>query len=103
MPDSDVDPDLVREAFGRAVRDVLRDETWGLSGNEIRRRIHDHPEHDLEVRMQDLHKWLGELQWDGQIVLEPGRRYRLPVPACPECGADLNSGEDDGDGDGEGA
>jgi len=75
---SDVDTDLVTNAFGRAVTTVLQDEPDGLSAVTLRRRIHEHPDHDLEVPMQQLHGWLAVLIRDDRLVYElDSRRYRL--------------------------
>jgi hypothetical protein len=73
-----VDSDLVTDAFGRAVTTVLEDEPDGLSAVTLCRRIHKHPDYDLEVPMQDLHGWLADLVRDDRLVYElDARRYRL--------------------------
>lgn len=75
---STVDPGAERAVFDQAVRDVLADEPGGLEANAIRRRIHAHPDHDLEIRMQDLHPWLGELVHGGPLTFDSEeRRYAL--------------------------
>jgi hypothetical protein len=73
-----VDKDLVTDAFGRAVMTVLEDEPDGLDAVTLRRRIHEHPEHDLEVPMQQLHGWLAVLIRGDLLVYEiDSPRYRL--------------------------
>jgi hypothetical protein len=64
MP-TDVDTSLVPDAFDHAVTTVLEDEPDGLHAVTLRRCIREHPDHDLEVPMQQLHGWLA--------VLIPGR------------------------------
>ena len=77
MP-TDIDTDLVTDAFGRAVTTILEDEPDGLNAVTLRRRIHEHPDHDLEVPMQHIHGWLAELIRDDRLVYEiDSRRYRL--------------------------
>jgi hypothetical protein len=77
MP-TDIDDNLVTDAFGRAVTTVLEDEPDGLTAVTLRRRIHEHPDHDLEVPMQQLHSWLAVLIRDDRLVYEiDSRRYRL--------------------------
>jgi hypothetical protein len=77
MP-TDVNPALVQEAFGRAIATVLEYEPDGLTAVTLRRRIHEHPDHNLEVPMQHLHGWLAVLIRYDRLVYEiDSRRYRL--------------------------
>jgi hypothetical protein len=77
MP-TDVDSDLVPAAFRDAVTTVLENEPDGLCAVTLRRRIHEHPDHDLEVPMQQLHSWLAVLIRDDRLVYElDTRRYHL--------------------------
>jgi hypothetical protein len=77
MP-TDVDPALITDAFGRAVTTILKDEPDGLNAVTLRRRIHEHPDHDIEVPMQHLHCWLAVLIRDDLLVYQiDERRYRL--------------------------
>jgi hypothetical protein len=75
---TDIDNDLITDAFGRAVTTVFEDEPDGLCAVTLRRRIHEHPDHDLEVPMQHIHGWLAVLIRDDRLVYEiDARRYRL--------------------------
>jgi hypothetical protein len=75
---TDVDTDLVPDAFDHAVTTVLEDEPEGVTAVTLRRRIHEHPGHDLDVPMQQLHGWLAVLIRDDRLVYElDARRYRL--------------------------
>jgi hypothetical protein len=67
-----------REEIVRAVRIVLEDHPEGLSGPTIRREIHEHPALDVELPMQYVHPWLGELCRDGVLDATAGEyRYQL--------------------------
>jgi phage gp37-like protein len=57
-----------RDEVERAVRTVLDAHPEGLSGPAIRRQIHQHPALDVELPMQYVHPWLGELCRDGILI-----------------------------------
>jgi hypothetical protein len=64
-----------REGIEHAVRTVLDAHAEGLSAVSIRREIHQHQALDVEIQMQYVHPWLGELCRDN-ILDATARDYR---------------------------
>lgn len=76
---------LDRRAFTRVVRNILKDEPEGLNGIALRKHLHSHPEHMMEVPMKYLHVWLAELSRADAIVIDhPNSRYLHPRHADEE-------------------